>query len=409
MSSRKITLRVVSCAGQPLEPPMTIDVGEEGATIGRAPGNALVLPDPDRVISRQHAVIGFRDGMFVLCDHGSVVAVQHNGRIVGNGRESPLADGDEMRIGPYVVKVEAENDDETLPLHGLVAGMPEAPPVADTLLSWQTPGAERRPDGITTVIVPQTAEALAAREAAEVIVPPLAAATPAAPGAPSLEAGVTLPLRTGSLPPAPLASRQELLRAFLGGAGMPQVDIAGGLTPEFMRDVGQILSEAVRGILDLLHARAVTKREVRAEGTIIVAADNNPLKFSPDVDAALVALLAPRGRGFMAPRNAVEDAFAGLSSHQQGFVAGMRAVLAVVLARFDPATLEQRLAQPSVADSLVPLHRKARLWDLFAELYVELSRESAADFQALFGHEFLRAYQAQVALARTRDNADGAG
>ncbi len=78
--------------------------------------------------------------------------------------------------------------------------------------------------------------------------------------------------------------------------------IPGGLTPELMRDVGAIMRETMRGVLDLLAARAHAKREVRADMTVIVANDNNPLKFSPDLDAALAHLLVPRGQGFMSPQ-----------------------------------------------------------------------------------------------------------
>ena len=105
----------------------------------------------------------------------------------------------------------------------------------------------------------------------------------------------------------------------------------------------------MRGVLDLLAARAHAKREVRADATVIVANDNNPLKFSPDLDAAVAHLLMPRGQGFMSPQRSLVDARDSLRSHQEGFVAGMRAALAAVLARFDPAKLEARLLESSPA------------------------------------------------------------
>jgi FHA domain-containing protein len=226
------------------------------------------------------------------------------------------------------------------------------------------------------------------------------------PAARSIDGAATLPLRTGAVAKAETAadtvsySDEQLLKAFLVGLGIPAQTITGGLSPELMYQAGQLLREATLGMLDLLLARAATKREVRAEMTIIVAQDNNPLKFSPNVEAALAALLAPRGHGFMPPLRAVRDAYEGLSSHQQGFIAGMRAVLGVVLARFNPSNFERRLAQPSMADSLMPMNRKAKLWDLFEELYGELSQQAAADFHTLFGQDFLRAYDAQIARLR---------
>ena len=78
----------------------------------------------------------------------------------------------------------------------------------------------------------------------------------------------------------------------------------------------------------------------------------------------------------------------------------MHAALTAVLARFDPHHVEQRHTQKSVADSLLPMHRKAKLWDLFGELYGDISKEAQHDFSTLFGREFLRAYEAEVAKLR---------
>ncbi len=199
----------------------------------------------------------------------------------------------------------------------------------------------------------------------------------------------------------------ELLQAFLRGAGVPDLAIPGGLTPQWMYLLGQVTREAVQGTLDLLLARALTKREVRAEATMIVAGENNPLKFSPNVEAALMHLLGPTGRGFMPPNRALRDAYDDLRSHQFGFMAGMRAALGGVLQRFDPQKLEQRLTQQRVLDAVLPMYRKAGLWELFAELYGEISKEAEDDFHTLFGREFLRAYQAQIARLREADGQSG--
>jgi FHA domain-containing protein len=77
-------------------------------------------------------------------------------------------------------------------------------------------------------------------------------------------------------------------------------------------------------------------------------------------------------------------------------MAGMRAALEGVLARFDPSHLEGRLTRKSVLGSLVPGTRRARLWELYEQLFREISKEAQDDFQTLFGTEFLRAYEAQI-------------
>ena len=198
----------------------------------------------------------------------------------------------------------------------------------------------------------------------------------------------------------------ELVSAFLRGAGVENLNLPSGLTPQTMHLMGQVMRENVQAILDLLLARAMLKRELRAEVTMIVAQENNPLKFSPNVETALGHLLAPQ-RGYMEPLEAIKDACNDLRSNQFAFMAGMRAALAGILQRFNPEQLEKRLKQKSMLDSLLPGSRKAKMWDLFSDLYEDVSKEAEDDFHQLFGREFLRAYEAQVAkLSRQDRNAE---
>jgi FHA domain-containing protein len=195
----------------------------------------------------------------------------------------------------------------------------------------------------------------------------------------------------------PPADIEALAVALLTGLGMPDLSLSRGITPDLMERIGALLREATQGTLDLLTARAVTKREVRADVTVIAALGNNPLKFSPDVEAALAHLISPQGRGFLPPVAAMRDAYDDLRAHELGFMAGMRAALAGLLARFDPKLLEQRLVDKSVLDSLLPMNRRAKLWDLYQQLYRNIAEEAEEDFHAAFGREFLRAYEEQIA------------
>jgi len=192
------------------------------------------------------------------------------------------------------------------------------------------------------------------------------------------------------------ANAAELLDALARGLGVTGLKPQGGLTPEFMEHVGKMLREAAHGTIELLLARAVTKREVRAEMTMIVSKNNNPLKFSPDVNFALMQLVAPQGAGFMPPVEAMRDAYDDLRAHQIGFMAGMRGALTGVLARFKPEDLEARLSDKSFLDSVLPGGRKAKLWDLYEQRFAEISREAEDNFHAFFGREFLKAYEEQL-------------
>ncbi len=374
-----LTIRVITYKGTAVEAGIGAQFGDDGGSIGRSPECTLVLPDPDRVVSRTHAVVTQVGGRFSLRDQGSTVAVFVNGTPLGKGRERTLATGDELRIAGYALVVEdaatarvADEDSTTILREG-------------TLLSWSEGDRPEPASRIASVIVPAPAGVQPVATAASDVPAARAAGAPA----PALSAA---PASVAASAPA---ADDALLAALLRGAGVPELDVVGGLTPRFMEDLGALMRETMRGLLDLLSARANAKREVRADATVIVAQDNNPLKFAPDIDTAVAHLFAPPAPGFMGAQRSLADARASLCLHHEGFVAGMRAALQAVLQRFDPAALEARLQETAPA-SFLALNQKARLWSQYEALYAAISGDAQTDFHFLFGEEFLAAYQARA-------------
>ncbi|WP_235972228.1 type VI secretion system-associated FHA domain protein TagH [Aquariibacter albus] len=272
---------------------------------------------------------------------------------------------------------------------------PRPPRAGGAVLSWSEEGGDGH-----TLIRPATPRPAPAAAAVPAPPAPQRAAPAARPEA--LPAAWTeppaatqpQPASPSGAPPSP-AEASDLLQAFREGLATPGVAIE-ALSPALMRLLGELLREAAAGTVDLLVARAALKREVKAEATMIVARENNPLKFSPSAEAALQHLLAPPVRGFMAAGPAMRDAYDDLRAHQFGVIAGMRAALEGVLERFDPAQLEGRLVQRSRLASLLPGSRKAQLWELFVEHYAQISQDAAEDFHSLFGKAFLKAYEEHI-------------
>ncbi len=201
---------------------------------------------------------------------------------------------------------------------------------------------------------------------------------------------------------APANDHEALRLAFLRGAGLP--DTGPGSVPEinaqWMAHLGALLRAAAEGTLALLNSRAVAKRSIRAEGTRITAQENNPLKFAPDGAEALALLLKPHGaRGFLDPVDALKDAHDDLQVHQLAMVAGMRAAVFELISRLGPSALEAGEAQPGGLNRLFPDARDAALWRRHREQHAHLLAHFDDDFEAVFGREFVRAYEEQARLA----------
>ncbi|MDR0564154.1 MAG: type VI secretion system-associated FHA domain protein TagH [Azoarcus sp.] len=197
-------------------------------------------------------------------------------------------------------------------------------------------------------------------------------------------------------PPATApASDDALYQAFIEGLGISLPNRA-GLDKAFMTLLGQLMRNFTQGAVDLIAGRTVVKQAVRANVTVIAPERNNPFKFSPDGNTAILSLLGRTPPGFMGPVDAVQNAFVDLRAHQIGVISGMQAALNHVLDRFDPAELGGNAPAKNLVEDVLPAKRKARLWDEYG-MHFRAIRERASDhFQEFFGAAFLEAYEKAI-------------
>jgi type VI secretion system protein len=189
------------------------------------------------------------------------------------------------------------------------------------------------------------------------------------------------------------ADQPDLLQAFLRGAGLDQLRIDKAQAEAQMESIGRSYRLMVEGLIDVLRARSSLKGEFRMQQTMIRPVENNPLKFAPNADEALLLLLRHSNQAFMAPDQAVRDSFDDLRAHQLAVMAGVEAAIKHLLKRFEPSELEARMGKPGGLSTLFSGSRQAQYWQQFTELYSHISHEAQEDFQDLFGREFGRAYE----------------
>ena len=206
--------------------------------------------------------------------------------------------------------------------------------------------------------------------------------------------------RLDQLGPDPGCQRLAELRHTQTGLAFKTLELPAGSGPERMHTIGLLLRMAIEGTLQLMAVRASTKYELRAAVTMIQQRNNNPLKFAPDAASGIEQLVQPPARGFLDGPDALEQAMHDLVGHSIGTVAGMRAAIEGMLGRFDPAALEAKLSGGSMLDSLLPMNRRARLWDLYLQHHHAIREEAQEDFHNLFGKAFLAAYEQQIERLR---------
>ena len=189
--------------------------------------------------------------------------------------------------------------------------------------------------------------------------------------------------------------------AFLDGAGVQGVAVS----PELARDFGQIVRVIVEGLMEVLRARERIKSEFRMRSTTFKSQDNNPLKYSANVEDALHNLLVKRNAAYLGPVAAFEDAFRDVRNHQMAMLAGVRVAYEAMLAEFDPERLQEEFDKQLKGRLGAPARLK--YWDLYAERFRDRVRDADSCFRDLFGDEFAKAYEEQLARLRTLQGTGG--
>lgn len=101
-----LTLRVVRYQGSAPTQTLSVSVNQQPVVIGRRPDCDLILPDPERFISSQHACIAWNSGTYQLTDTSTNgTYVNHAETPVGQDNSVQINDGDEINIGDYDIEV----------------------------------------------------------------------------------------------------------------------------------------------------------------------------------------------------------------------------------------------------------------------------------------------------------------
>ncbi|WP_413185488.1 type VI secretion system-associated FHA domain protein TagH [Paraburkholderia sacchari] len=410
-------LTVIEYAGEPVRTETSVMFHAPGGTIGRNADNQMVLPDETRQVSRLQALLQIDGEHCVLKNLSSVSVVEINDTPLEYTEEHALASGDAIRIGPYVLRAHDGEDVEAnvekqvkenapiptdpLALFARPSGneakrestqtLAQTPPQTSTQKSAHKPAPEPPPALASRIDARATTFAETKPEREFSARPPLTRAYDQA-SAPATAASTTT-RADASTPSAAPDSADALLSAFLRGAGLDKATC--DWQTEQLHTAGQLLALFANGTVELLSSRSILKREVKADMTVLLDRENNPLKLLPDGSAALRQMFGLPFPGFMTPPSAVEDAFHDLQAHQIAMVAGMRAALNDVLLRFSPERLAAR-DTPGRYEAFLPVLRKLRLWNRYERLHHETMLAVEDDFSAVFGRSFLRAYDEEV-------------
>lgn len=390
-----LTLRIISSQKDVLGPEGIHVFSVHGGSIGRSPDNDWVLPDPERFLSAHHASIDYQGGAYFLSDKSTNgVFVNDADQPVGHGTPIRLYDGDRLRMGEYDIQVSILNV-------SLEGKKDSAVFVADDQDENDLPG-EKRPSDLGRELLDAAADPRPDHSEDFSVIDNVQSMTGTRViGEKEVEEDEDD--ITQEVAQLQGESLSEAARLVFEAAGMDPRKIPEGREKQFLLTAGRMLRLCIGGLLDVLRARSRIKGELDLEQTGVKPGENNPLKFAPDVDEALDALLFYRGAKYLPPMEALEEAYVDLRAHERALVAAMKAAFDEQLAGFDPDKLEALFNRGLRRGALKGMSNPAKFWDLYREHYDLTEKRAERSFDEVTARVFAEAYSAEIRrLAKLR-------
>jgi type VI secretion system protein ImpI len=401
--------------------------GKDGS-IGRSEDCDWVLSAAG--VSRVHAMVRYLNGIYFIEDR-STNGMLLNGTPLIKGDPAALKDGDRLQIDTFEIGVKLQQDSETIvqvaPSAPAASPMPAPTPVAADPLDFDllglAPPAAAPPAGPSDSLIPGAPAAGGdALDPLSFLDAPFAPAPePAPPAPPSPGWNHTPGPEDHFRPPATDVQRQanvlpenwDLTMGDFAPPPAPQAPVPAPVAPPAAvapapaagapavaavpGELDAILRIVVEGVMDVLRARAEIKNTFRLPVTIVQRSENNPLKFALGTDEALQKIMAPPSAAFLSGTAAFEDAFDDIRCHQMAMLAGVRAGFDALLRHFDP----DRFEREADGGKRGAFAGKGRYWERYREHYEGLVANPDECFRRLFGDEFARAYEEQLARLKS--------
>ncbi len=458
-----LKLRVISEQYQLLGKLGTRMFGVTGGRIGRSADNDWALPDADRYLSSHHAAIHFRAGKWVLEDTSTNGVFVNNSDIpLSQQGPYPLKDGDRFRMGDYDILVSLD-DRMDFPMDSSAtnnAPVPKAraprnknehdhdnlnaeidinalftsdatrfaPPTSATgrFNVANAFGSDAAATPTRPVARPPTAPAAAsARRDVDSATSGMYENIPLAmthlPNVPSVDAapgGDDWHLRTRryqksvqglvpNAPNAPSAKPGDLhgelnagIEAFCRGLGVDPGSLPSDMQTTTLTLAGQMLREVVLALMEALKARGEFKGRFDPGQTGAQSAQNNPLKMSNGVDDAIRKLMDSQNTRYLAPVDALRDAFTDLKTHQVAMTSGMHAGINGLMHRINPAELQDRFER-NLKRAGGGSNNKNKYWELYTEFFQVLNQRNNDGLPLSFNEDFVQTYIDRVNGSRS--------
>lgn len=362
---------------------------QTGGVIGRGEGCEWVIPDRKRQVSKHHATISYRDGIFFLTDTSrNGVLDCRSGALLRKGEATRIEQDGLYRLGDFeirarLVRAQATFDTEVGRPCAAGSTIPD-----DAFLDLDPLHVLDHPERVPSEFNP-----IGPDPAIEDTWP---LADPACIDREHLMVPQLVNVRAQSVP-EPSKRQGEGFWAQFGAALGVNLDACDDDACEALAlNAARLLRQSIDGLQQSLRTRGELKNELRLALTTMQRTRRNPLKLGVDSDEALGMLLQPGQPGHLSAEQSISRAFRDLQAHQVALLAASRAALRGTIEHLSPEQLSVRFER----DNPPLLATSGSRWRAYCRYHQALCQNDDWS-ERLFARDFALAYDEQVRLIST--------
>lgn len=166
-----------------------------------------------------------------------------------------------------------------------------------------------------------------------------------------------------------------------------------------VRDLLQVVEElsamthaAIPRMMQALGSRTEFKDQLRLDQTMVRPRDNNPMKFCDTAEEAMQHMLLNDHPGLLGGRQAMDEAFHELATHQAALLGALPAALQETVMHFSPDQVEAATEGEGIGAFALP-KGKGKLWDSYRELFAKLAQSDQGTLERIFMKSLARYYE----------------
>ncbi|MEI8618414.1 hypothetical protein P4S63_18585 [Pseudoalteromonas sp. B193] len=196
--------------------------------------------------------------------------------------------------------------------------------------------------------------------------------------------------------PTSLSEDTALTDAFLNGLEV-KAELQNSLnSQELWFEMGQGLNLLLTELMESLRKEVLVKNQLRLNQTMFQTQQNNPIKFSADIDDVIQNLFIEIVQASCRLKNQSKKALLIREDMNMLLLAGADGVLKGILEQVSPQHINQQINDNSNVLKIILVKQRLSAGKLYKNLYDELSHDVNSKGAMALSDDFLKAYNDRI-------------